>query len=1159
MASKQLLPTVTERRIGHLPGSAAALWITDLARSRTGPLLIIAADARSAERLEAELAFYAGPDGAAVLHFPDWETLPYDVFSPHQDILSRRIETLYRLPDLKAGLVVVPANTLLQRLAPPSFVTGHSLILRAGERLDPHALRARLEAAGYRAVAQVMEHGEFALRGSLMDLFPMGSTVPYRIDLLDDEVDTIRPFDPQTQRSQDVIKEVRILPAREFPLDEEAIRQFRQRYRIRFEGNPQKSLIYREVSEGNTPGGIEYYLPLFFDQTATLFDYLPAGSTVVLDAGAEAALQGAWEQIQTRHEQRRHDIERPLLSPEAMFVSLAELTAGWQGFARIHLAEDTADDSAAERPLHALPPPALHLNPHAQRPLEGLVRFIQDFDGRVLLAAESPGQREGLLDQLRPLGLKPEPCADWSAFHAGTMNLAITVAPLERGLLLPDLAVISESQLSGERPRQRSRKRVSRDPATIIRDLADLRPGAPVVHEEHGVGRYQGLQIIDTGGMTAEFLVLEYAGGDKLYVPVSTLHLVSRYTGADPENAPLHRLGSDQWDKARRKAAQRAHDVAAELLEVQARRAAQRRTPVAFDAVAYHQFAAAFPFEETADQLQAIDAVIANLTGPTPMDRVVCGDVGFGKTEVAMRAAFVAVHGGRQAAILVPTTLLAEQHFRNFRDRFADWPVRVEGLSRMRSPKEQKMAMAAMAEGQVDIVIGTHKLLGSDVRFKNLGLVIVDEEHRFGVRHKERLKQLRAEVDLLTLTATPIPRTLNMSLAGLRDLSIIATPPVERLAVQTFSNEWNDALIQEACLREIKRGGQVFFVHNEVQDIQKIAERLEGLLPDARILIAHGQMPERELEQVMLDFYHRRANVLVCTTIIESGIDIPTANTILIHRADHFGLAQLHQLRGRVGRSHHRAYCYLIVPPRKAMTADAAKRLDAFETLGALGSGFSLATQDLEIRGAGELLGEGQSGHIQEVGFGLYSELLERAVAALKRGEIPALDGSAEPGPVVELRLPALLPETYIPDVDLRLILYKRIAGARDDAALRALQVELIDRFGLLPAPAKHLFAMTEIKLRAVALGIRKLEAGAESGRIVFGPRTSVDPARILPLIQQQPKRYRLDGAETLRFALPMAEPQSRLEQVNALLDLLAPAPVAQSPEKPSTSRTARV
>jgi len=618
------------------------------------------------------------------------------------------------------------------------------------------------------------------------------------------------------------------------------------------------------------------------------------------------------------------------------------------------------------------------------------------------------------------------------------MNLAITVAPLERGLLLPDLAVISESQLSGERPRQRSRKRVSRDPATIIRDLADLRPGAPVVHEEHGVGRYQGLQIIDTGEVAAEFLVLEYAGGDKLYVPVSALHLVSRYTGADPENAPLHRLGSDQWDKARRKAAQRAHDVAAELLEVQARRAAQRRTPVAFDAVAYHQFAAAFPFEETADQLQAIDAVIANLTGPTPMDRVVCGDVGFGKTEVAMRAAFVAVHGGRQVAILVPTTLLAEQHFRNFRDRFADWPVRVEGLSRMRSAKEQKTAMAAMAEGQVDIIIGTHKLLGSEVRFKNLGLVIVDEEHRFGVRHKERLKQLRAEVDLLTLTATPIPRTLNMSLAGLRDLSIIATPPVERLAVQTFSNEWNDALIQEACLREIKRGGQVFFVHNEVQDIQKIAERLGGLLPDARILIAHGQMPERELEQVMLDFYHRRANVLVCTTIIESGIDIPTANTILIHRADHFGLAQLHQLRGRVGRSHHRAYCYLIVPPRKAMTADAVKRLDAFETLGALGSGFSLATQDLEIRGAGELLGEGQSGHIQEVGFGLYSELLERAVAALKRGEIPALDGSAEPGPVVELRLPALLPETYIPDVDLRLILYKRIAGARDDAALRA-------------------------------------------------------------------------------------------------------------------------
>ena len=703
MASKQSLPTVTERRIGALPGSAGALWITDLARSRPGPLLIIAADARAAERLEAELAFYAGPDGAAVLHFPDWETLPYDVFSPHQDILSRRIETLYRLPDLKAGLVVVPANTLLQRLPPPAFVTGHSLILRAGERLDPHALRARLEAAGYRAVAQVMEHGEFALRGSLMDLFPMGSTVPYRIDLLDDEVDTIRPFDPQTQRSQDVIEEVRSLPAREFPLDEEAIRQFRQRYRVRFEGNPQKSLIYREVSEGNTPGGIEYYLPLFFDQTATLFDYLPAGSTVVLDAGAEAALQGAWEQIQTRHEQRRHDIERPLLSPEAMFVSLAELAAGWQGFARIHLAEDAADDSAAERPLHALPPPALHLNPHAQRPLEGLVRFIQDFDGRVLLAAESPGQREALLDQLRPLGLKPEPCADWSAFRAGTMNLAITVAPLERGLLLPDLAVISESQLSGERPRQRSRKRVSRDPATIIRDLADLRPGAPVVHEEHGVGRYQGLQIIDTGEVTAEFLVLEYAGGDKLYVPVSALHLVSRYTGAASRARPAAPPGRrTSGTRQRRKAAQRAHDVAAELLEVQARRAAPAPHAGGRSTPAYHRVRGRVPVRgNPRPGTQAIDEVHRRHERPgTPMDRLVCGDVGFGKTEVAMRAAFIAVHGGKPGGD-------AGAHHRAGSAALPELPRplrrlsgAVEVLSRFAAPRTAQKPSTALGRGQ---------------------------------------------------------------------------------------------------------------------------------------------------------------------------------------------------------------------------------------------------------------------------------------------------------------------------------------------------------------------------------------------------------------------------------------------------------------------------
>ncbi|NCU00313.1 transcription-repair coupling factor [Candidatus Macondimonas diazotrophica] len=1135
----------TEHRVGPFPGSAGALWIAELARRRAGLRLIIASDARAGERLEAELNFYCAPDGPPILHFPDWETLPYDIFSPHQDILSQRIETLYRLPSLETALVVVPANTLLQRLPPISFVTGHSLILHAGERLDPHALRTRLEAAGYRSVSQVMEHGEFALRGSLMDLFPMGSAEPYRIDLLDDEIDSIRPFDPQTQRSREIIDQVRILPAREFPFDEEAIRQFRRRYREHFEGNPQSSLIYREVSDGHSPGGIEYYLPLFFDATATLLDYLPEHSQVILEPGAEDALLSVWDQIQNRYEQRRHDLERPLLPPGDLFLTPTELTDAWTRFDRIVMSDEQTPTDSTDPGNGALPPPVLRRNPHAKRPLDELNRFIETFPGRILIAAESPGQREALLDELRPFGLKPQRCAHWTEFQGGMMPLAITVAPLERGLLNNELAIISESQLSGERPRPRARKAVSRDPAAIIRDLTDLRPGAPVVHEEHGVGRYLGLQLIETGGTAAEFLVLEYAGEDKLYVPVANLHLVSRYTGADPEHAPLHRLGSDQWEKARRKAAERARDVAAELLEIQARRAAQRRTPVTFDVAAYHQFAAAFPFEETADQLQTIDAVIRDITGPNPMDRVVCGDVGFGKTEVAMRAAFIAVHGGRQVAILVPTTLLAEQHFRNFRDRFADWPVRVEGLSRLRSTKEQKQALAAMAEGQVDIVIGTHKLLSSEVHFKNLGLVIVDEEHRFGVRHKERLKQLRAEVDLLTLTATPIPRTLNMSLAGLRDLSIIATPPVERMAVQTFSNEWNDVLIQEACLREIKRGGQVFFVHNEIQDIQKIAERLGALVPGARVLAAHGQMPERELEQVMLDFYHRRANILVCTTIIESGIDIPTANTILIHRADRFGLAQLHQLRGRVGRSHHRAYCYLIVPPRKAMTADAIKRLDAFETLGALGSGFSLATQDLEIRGAGELLGEGQSGHIHEVGFGLYSELLERAVQAIKRGDIPSLESSQESIATVDLRLPTLLPESYVPDVDLRLILYKRIAGAQDHKALRALQVELIDRFGLLPTPSKNLFMLAELKLRITALGIHKLEAGPEKGRMVFSEQTTVDPALLLPLIQKSPNRFRLDGADTLRFTLPMTEPEERVKQVEALLDYFESSPTA--------------
>ncbi len=1121
-----------------LHGTATALALVHAARNHDGPVLVVTADAREAERIEQELAFFSAGEDLPIRHLPDWETLPWDVFSPHQDIISARLETLYRLPGMQRGLVVVPAGTLIQRLPPANYVRGGSLVLAAGEQLNPEAMAARLEQAGYQRVPQVMEHGDFAVRGSLIDLFPMGSEVPYRIDLFDDEIESIRTFDPGTQLTRERVKQVRLLPAREFPLDEDGIREFRRRYRAALPGDPSRSLIYQDVSAGLAPGGIEYYLPLFFDELHTLFDYLPASTMVASLPGADEGVEAAWNQIEQRHDQRGHDPERPLLSPGAVFIPVDELhrQAGELARVAIHPAADDSEGNSA-------PPPQLLVNPRAGEPAAALKRFLDEFRGRVLFAAESAGRREALIDQLQALGHRPREVSGWREFADGSDHPAITLSPLEQGLLLrePAMAVISEPQLLGDRVRQeRRRQRRARDPEAIIRDLGDLNPGAPVVHEEHGVGRYLGLQKLDVGENQTEFLTLEYANGDKLYVPVAALHRISRYTGSAPEQAPLHRLGSGQWEKARKRAARRIHDAAAELLEIHARRAARQGHAFTITEADYHAFADAFPFEETPDQQTAIEAVLKDMRAPQPMDRVVCGDVGFGKTEVAMRAAFVAVSNGFQVAILVPTTLLAQQHLQNFRDRFADWPVRVEALSRLRSRGEQEQTLAGVRDGAVDIVIGTHKLLGKDINFKRLGLVVVDEEHRFGVRHKERLKQLRAEVDLLTLTATPIPRTLNMSLAGLRDLSIIATPPTERLTVKTFVGEWNNALIQEACLREIKRGGQVYFLHNKVESIERTAAEVEKLVPEARVRIAHGQMREKDLEQVMLDFYHRRFNILVCTTIIESGIDVPTANTIIINRADHLGLAQLHQLRGRVGRSHHRAYAYLLAPPRKALPADAVKRLEAMEALEDLGAGFTLATHDLEIRGAGELLGEEQTGQIQQIGFSLYNELLERAVTALRKGEVPDLESDAGHATEVELRVPALLPEDYVPDVHMRLVLYKRIASAPDATALRELQVELIDRFGLLPDPVRNLFRVTHLRLRAAALGIRKLELGDAGGRIIFTEKPAVDPALIIQLIQTRPGTFSLDGQDTLRLKQPMESDEARLDAAEALLEQLA-------------------
>ena len=1132
-------------RWGQLYGSSPSLAIAAALKRYPGPVVIVTPDTESADRMAQEIGFFASDEDLPVRTLPDWETLPYDVFSPFEDIISQRLETFYRLPEQERGALIVPVTTLMQRLPPRSFVRGYSLVVEAGQRLDIDQLRRDLEASGYAHVAQVMEHGEFALRGSILDLYPMGSDQPYRIDLFDEEVETIRVFDPETQRSYDQVTSVRLLPGREYPLDEAAIRRFRHNYRQAFEGDPQASAIYRDISQHHAPAGIEYYLPLFFEEVATLFDYLPQGTLFVLDEDSSAAAERFRDHILERFEQRRHDRERPLLPPEQLFLNPEELTQRVaQGpWAELQHHELTGADGQEQANLGSATLPDLRLQPRASEPARTLQDFVAAFNGRILFAVESAGRREALVDQLKDQGLRPEIVADWPAFLQSDARLAVTVAPLAKGFRLPDadIAVITEDELFGERVRQqRRRRRPTRDEDAVVRNLADLHVGAPVVHEEHGVGRYLGLQKLAVGDGETEFLTLEYAGGDKLYVPVSSLHLVSRYTGASPEQAPQHKLGGEQWQRARRKAAEKARDVAAELLDIYARRAAREGRSFHVHSDEYAAFAAGFPFEETPDQEKAISAVLDDMAASRPMDRVVCGDVGFGKTEVAMRAAFVAVQNGRQVAVLVPTTLLAQQHLQNFRDRFADWAVRVESLSRFSSQREQRSVLADLAEGKVDIVIGTHKLLQRDVQLKDLGLVIIDEEHRFGVRHKERLKALRAEVDTLTLTATPIPRTLNMSLAGLRDLSVIATPPAQRHTIKTFVSEWNASLIQEACMREIKRGGQIYFLHNEVETIERTAAKVQELMPSARIRMAHGQMPERELEQVMLDFYHRRFSILVCTTIIESGIDVPTANTIVINRADKFGLAQLHQLRGRVGRSHHRAYAYMIAPPRKAMTGDAAKRLEAIESLEDLGVGFTLATHDLEIRGAGELLGEEQTGQIQEVGFTLYNELLERAVSALKSGRTPALEEPLEEGTEIDLGAPALLPDDYVPDIHTRLTLYKRIASAESEAALKELQVEMIDRFGLLPTQARNLFEAARLKLLVARLGVKKLDLGPEGGRLIFGAEPRIDSGKVVQLIQNKPQTYQLDGQQKLYVRQPLPEVESRVRVVEELVQTLA-------------------
>ena len=1128
---------------GNLAGAALPLAVSELVQQQQALYLLIVPDTPTALRLEQELAVFFA-DQVPIYSFPDWETLPYDQFSPHQDIISQRLRTLYQLPTVSHGLVLVPISTLMLRLTAPAHLQQQSLLLKKGQHLDLTSLRQQLVQAGYRAVEQVMQHGEFSVRGSLLDLYPMGSALPYRIDFFDDEIDGLRTFDPDNQRTVAQVEQIELLPAHEFPLDKSAIERFRSRYRERFQQRNEKESLYQQVSSGALPAGIEYYLPLFAESTGSLFSYLPAATRILAFGDLEASAQRFWQDVQNRYQDRAIDLLRPILPPKELYFSVDELFGLLKSYSRIRLSRAELPVRAGSSNVPAVVLPDLSVNHQLAEPLTALRQYlgaIKQQQGRAVFLVESEGRRESLLQLLQKSSIRVTQLPDLQAVLRSDADVAITVGALEQGVelrLSAPLALISENELFGQKVSQRRRRKHSQQVSseTIIRSLAELSIGQPIVHLQHGVGRYLGLQVLEAAGIVAEFVTIEYLGGSKLYVPVSALHLLSRYSGSEPEHAPLHKLGHDAWDKARRKAAEKVRDVAAELLDVYALRASQQGYGFKINAESYARFADGFPFEETADQLDAINAVLSDMQAPRAMDRLVCGDVGFGKTEVAMRAAFVAVDDGHQVAILVPTTLLAQQHFENFRDRFANWPVRVEVLSRFISAKEQKAILADAEAGKVDILIGTHKLLQDDIKFRELGLLIVDEEHRFGVRQKEKIKALRANIDILTLTATPIPRTLNMSLSGMRDLSIIATPPARRLAVKTFVREYENGLVREAVLREILRGGQVYFLHNDVASIEKTATELQTLVPEAIIGIAHGQMPERELERVMADFYHQRFNLLLCSTIIETGIDVPTANTIIINRADNFGLAQLHQLRGRVGRSHHQAYAYLLTPPPKRLTVDAQKRLEAISSLEDLGAGFALASHDLEIRGAGELLGDDQSGQIESVGFTLYMEMLEEAVQALKEGREPSLDMMLSQQTELDLKIPALLPDKFIPDVSLRLSFYKRLASCKDAQELDEIQVELIDRFGLLPDAAKHLVALTQARQVAQALGIRRIEMHAKGGLVEFAERTKVAPAYIIRLIQTQSRIYKLEGGQKLRFNIETPGSTERLALLKTML-----------------------
>ena len=1124
--------------VGPLVGAAESDAISELAKT-TPLILVITATTAAAHNLASELPFFLNDD-REILLVPDWETLPYDNFSPHEDIVSDRLKALSRLPTLESGVVIVSVTTLMHRLAPRHFIDAGVLSLKTGETLNAEQFVRNLTRNGYRSVDTVFEHGEFATRGSLLDVFPMGSDEPLRIDLFDGEIESLRSFDPETQRTAQRLERIDLLPAREFPLHTDAIERFKIDWYRSFDGDPERCSVFNEVSQGRAPQGAEYYLPLFFDECHSMFDYLPVDTPVVMVGNNFSSANRFWDEVNRRFEEYGVDPRRPLVEPHRGFIAVEELYAAIGK----HCVLEFRD--SAEAPLH------FTLDTYTPEPFSSEEDFrnvsgvgklsvlLKAHESPVLLSVESAGRREIILESLTKEGLQAEPVDSWETFQASGAALGITVTDITRPLFTsPEApALVSEDQLFGQRVAQKRRRKTAdeTDTQAIIRDLTELRAGLPVVHLEHGVGRYIGLEKLTIEGHDAEFLLLEYANNDKLYVPVGSLHLISRYAGGDQDTAPLHRLGTEQWSKARKKASERASDVAAQLLEVYAKREARKGYAHSLDEQAWELFCSSFTFEETPDQAAAIEAVRQDMCAEKVMDRLVCGDVGFGKTEVAMRAAFIAAQNHKQVAVLVPTTLLAQQHYNNFNDRFADWPITVEVVSRFKTAKDIAAVSKRLQAGEIDILVGTHKLLQTDFGFKDLGLLIIDEEHRFGVKQKEAIKALRAEVDILTMTATPIPRTLNMALGGLRDLSVIATPPAKRLSIKTFIREHNIGLVKEAILRETLRGGQVYYLHNEVKTIEETTRKLSELVPDLSFGIAHGQLREQELERVMTDFYHQRHNVLVCSTIIETGIDVPNANTIIIDRADKFGLAQLHQLRGRVGRSHHQAYAYLLTPPRSVLTSDAEKRLEAIESAGALGAGFMLASHDLEIRGAGELLGDEQSGQIEQVGFSLYLEMLNRAVESLRKGEIPDIDAPLETGTEIKMHLPALIPDDYLPNISTRLVLYKRIAQAQDKEALNDIQVEMIDRFGLLPDATKQLFIQAEVRLRAQALGISEVDVGVAGGSVKFESTTPVPVNALIDLLQSHPKEFKLAGSDTLRFIRELESGEARRNYIDRLM-----------------------